>query len=326
LFRIGNRNKEGGMNYSYIFEDGTINPRYGAIINDNAQSEPFEANSRSSALQVFNVANLTNNENSNATLNWSLGIIDETSTTNTVVGSQTSAYITIPSGVTLTDGGLVGHNIDARRNTLQEDNGTLPTLLGQNVVYGHSVSGSGINPTTNLARGISIIPYAGKGTITTVYDLYLGDIVYNEVIDAEGTIKYGDGSITNRYGIVQQSNDPNIFNGSVQINGGLAAPTKIFNLGAVSGNVSINYGIARQIQRLTLDGTATNFIEGSGWPSVDSVDVLLEITVSSTTSVTWSIVDDWYNPVPSFVAGKYLVLLRSIGITIQGHYIGEKTN
>jgi hypothetical protein len=140
-----------------------------------------------------------------------------------------------------------------------------------------------------------------------------------------------DGSFVNGGSITgtsfsQPNSNANVLNGSVQINGGLSAPIKILNLNTVSGNVSISYSIDKQIQTLVLDGTATNFIEGTSWPSSDSVDVLLEIFVSSTTSVTWSIVDDWYNPVPSFVPGKYLVLLRNIGLTIQGHYIGEKTN
>ena len=116
-------------------------------------------------------------------------------------------------------------------------------------------------------------------------------------------------------------------NGYMIIEDGLSAPTPIYNLGAVSGNVSISYDFDKQIQTLSLNGTNTSFIEGSGWPSTTSVDVLLEITVSSATSVTWTMVDDFYSPVPSSLSpGKYLVLLRNIGTTMQGHYIGEKTN
>jgi hypothetical protein len=116
-------------------------------------------------------------------------------------------------------------------------------------------------------------------------------------------------------------------NCSLSVDEGLSAPTPILSLGSVSGNVSINYGIDKQIQTLTLSGTTTNFIEGDGWNIVDkSIDVLLEITVNTTTTVLWTLVDDLYNPFPSFTPGKYLVLLRSIGTTIQGHYIGEKTN
>jgi hypothetical protein len=116
------------------------------------------------------------------------------------------------------------------------------------------------------------------------------------------------------------------FIGSFLVDNGLSSPTPILNLGSVSGNVSISYGVDKQIQTLTLNGTNTNLIKGSDWPTTFSADVLLEITVSSTTTVVFSIVDDWYNPVPAFVPGKYLVLLRSMGATIQGHYIGNKTN
>jgi hypothetical protein len=116
------------------------------------------------------------------------------------------------------------------------------------------------------------------------------------------------------------------FMGSVIIENGLSAPTPILNRGSVSGNVSISYGTDKQIQTLILNGTTTNFIKGADWPTSFSVDVLLEITVSSTTTVLFSVVNDWYNPVPIFVPGKYLVLLRSMGSTIQGHYIGNKTN
>jgi hypothetical protein len=116
-------------------------------------------------------------------------------------------------------------------------------------------------------------------------------------------------------------------NCSLTVDNGLSAPTPIFSLGSVSGNVSINYGIDKQIQTLTLTGANTNFIEGSGWDIPNkSVDVFLEITVTDITQVIWTLVDDRYNPFPTFGTGKYLVLLRSMGSTIQSHYIGNKTN
>ena len=131
----------------------------------------------------------------------------------------------------------------------------------------------------------------------------------------------------------QASAEDNILNGSLTVNNGLNAPTLVYNNSTLfytgSVNVSIIYDIDKQIQTFLNIPAATtdiNFIEGSGWPASDSVDVLLELEFNSSVNVTWSLVDDWYNPPPSFVAGKYLVLLRSINGTIQGHYIGEKTN
>jgi hypothetical protein len=143
-------------------------------------------------------------------------------------------------------------------------------------------------------------------------------------LEPDGTLR-NTGPIRGEY-FLQQTTLDSTLNGSLTVNNGLSAPQKIHDLGTVSGNVSISYDINKQIQTLTLNGIATNFIEGTGWPLLESVDVLLEITVTSTTTVIWTLIDEQYNPFPTFTAGKYLVLLRSIGTTIQGHYIGEKTN
>jgi hypothetical protein len=105
----------------------------------------------------------------------------------------------------------------------------------------------------------------------------------------------------------------------------------ITNLGSVSGSTSINYATNRSIQTITLDGTATTFTKGTGWPTLSniSVDTILRITVTSATSITWTIVNDWFNqPSPgSLAVGTHLFLLRAIGSSIiEGHYIGNKTN
>lgn len=117
------------------------------------------------------------------------------------------------------------------------------------------------------------------------------------------------------------------YNGYCSIEDGLSAPTPFLTGGSVSGNVSISYGVDKQIQKYTLNGTLTNFIMGAGWPVDRSADVVLEILVNSTTTVMWDIVTAWYNLPPAFTPGTYLVLLRSMSTsTIQGHYIGKKTN
>jgi len=130
--------------------------------------------------------------------------------------------------------------------------------------------------------------------------------------------------------LVLYSNGKLSYNRYMIIEDGLSAPTPILSLGSVSGNVAINYDVDRQIQQLTLNGSAVNFTEGTGWDLINrSVDVMLEITVSSTTTVSFdsNFVTDWYNPLPTFSSGKYLVLLRSMGVGIvQGHYMGKKTN
>jgi hypothetical protein len=309
-----------------ITEDGTLNPTNGAVINDNAKSIVFSGN-RSTALQIFNIASLDQNEASEASLSWSLGVVSSGSSLNYINGSSSSVFSSIPSGIS-NSGVMTGSAVTSYRNAVSsyDDNGSLFFLIGQGISYGHAWAES-TSTNTTIARGLSISPAAGAGTIENVYDIFLTNTVYDTVIDSSGTIQQGTGVISNRYGIYQESADPNYFAGSLTVGSGLSSPTPIFSLGTVSGNVSINYGIDKQIQTLTLNGTATNFIEGSGWDIASkSVDVFLEITVTNTTTVTWTLIDDQYNAFPTFVAGKYLVLLRSMGTTIQGHYIGDKTN
>jgi hypothetical protein len=117
-------------------------------------------------------------------------------------------------------------------------------------------------------------------------------------------------------------------NCSLSVDNGVSSPVPIYTLGTVSGNTAISFGIDRQIQKLTLNGTSVNFTEGTGWDITNrSVDVVLEITVSSTTTVAFdsNFITDWYGDLPTFTTGKYLILLRSMGTgVVQGHYIGTK--
>lgn len=101
-------------------------------------------------------------------------------------------------------------------------------------------------------------------------------------------------------------------------------------LGSISGSNAIDCYQNKKIQTMTLGGTATTFTKGSGWTTSSSVsqDVTLIITVTTITSVTWTIVTDWYRqPDSPLPVGTHVILLRSIGSSIiQGHYIGNKTN
>lgn len=108
----------------------------------------------------------------------------------------------------------------------------------------------------------------------------------------------------------------------------------ILNLGTITGTNSINWGTDRTMQNLTFNGSAVTLNKGSGWPSTNGIcrEVTLSIYSSGNTSVTWTgtsgIVTDWYgqpdSPLPS---GNHIVLLRAVSSgTIQGHYIGSKTN
>lgn len=119
---------------------------------------------------------------------------------------------------------------------------------------------------------------------------------------------------------------------------GLSYSGTAMTMGPVSGNVAINYAPDRLIQTLSLNGTSVTFSKGTGWPSetgidagsvVSTSDVVLKITVTSSTTITWSIVTDWFNqpPAGALGVGTHLLLLRGIGSSvIEGHYIGSKTN
>jgi len=259
-------------------------------------------------------------------LNASL-ITDPSSVSATIGNCETISQLSIPSGSTINNGSLFGFAVTIGRNIGSGDAGVMggsSSLIPFSAGYGHFPFGGEENdPVTNTVIGLNLVPFAGAGTINTHYAILIQNVA-SGVLDPVPI--FGSGNIINSYGIFQKNFDPNILNGNLTVNNGLSAPTPILSLGSVSGNVSISYGVDKQIQKLTLNGTATNLIKGSDWPTTFSADVLLEITVSSTTTVSFSIVDDWYNPVPSFIPGKYLVLLRSMGSIIQGHYIGNKTN
>jgi hypothetical protein len=106
--------------------------------------------------------------------------------------------------------------------------------------------------------------------------------------------------------------------------------TPILALGSISGSNAINYATDRPIQSISLGGTSTTLTKGTGWPTTSvSCDVLLRITVTSATSITWTIITVWFSqpPAGAWSIGSHLVLLRAIGSSIiEGHYIGSKTN
>lgn len=110
----------------------------------------------------------------------------------------------------------------------------------------------------------------------------------------------------------------------------LSEAAGVRSLGTLTGANNINYLSDRQIQTLTLNGTAVTFNKGSGWPtsSTESVDVVLKLNVTSPTTITWTIVNEWYNQAPAgaLSVDNHIFLLRAVGTTIEGHYIGNQTN
>ena len=180
---------------------------------------------------------------------------------------------------------------------------------------------SGPNTVADIdVNGLTL--YDGVGTAFYYTDRNNARIGIGTATPTHNLHVVGSGLVTNGLSV----------SGSLNLNGSGVGlyDTSVFNLGTISGTNAINCGQDRQIQNLTLNGVATTFTTGTGWPSSSSVarETTLNIYASGNTSITWTIVNDWYrqpdSPLPS---GRHIVLLRSVGSgTMQGHYIGNKTN
>jgi hypothetical protein len=330
---------------------------------------PNIANSGNNRILTSDGSNIGINANSNLYLSGNnknvLNLISITGVNNrptlTIGGIGLSNLSGTPSASFLTNGRLIIArsdqtfvDIDAQYDTFSID-GSLnvdPNIAGTiNCMFvnaGPSIGGSLSTDTlyinqsvTNVAAGLGSIYFLDSSTNTSF------------LLDAEnGLTLYGYGSSTllctdrnnDRIGIgtaipsselqvsgLITANSGN-FTNSLQLNGSGVGlyDTSVFNLGTISGTNAINCGQDRQIQTLTLNGVATTFTTGTGWPSSNSVsrETTLNIFSSGNTSVTWTIVNDWYrqpdSPLPS---GRHIVLLRGIGSGIvEGHYIGSKSN
>ena len=194
-------------------------------------------------------------------------------------------------------------------------------IKNQNPIYDLDVIGSG-NFSQNLY--INQIPVSVSGhshAASNISDFNSGVLsaVYSGVIPLNSGLFVKTRTGGTLQSTTLSSNDITDFN-----------DTPIFALGNVSGSNAINFGADRLIQTLTLGGTSTTFTKGTGWPSSSvSRDIVLRITVTSATSITWTIVSDWFSqpPAGALSIGTHLFLLRAIGdSTIEGHYIGNKTN
>lgn len=103
----------------------------------------------------------------------------------------------------------------------------------------------------------------------------------------------------------------------------------VLDKGSVSGS-SVSIDGNKNIQTMTMNGTAVTLNKGNNWYGSKeySRDVVLKITVSSPTSITWNIINEWYNqpPAGALGVGTHQFLLRLINqTTIEGHYIGVRT-
>ena len=174
---------------------------------------------------------------------------------STVDGAYAAAGATcqmrtdVATGVTDT-GPKRGINAFALRNHKSAsgtDAGALTYLRGAEIAYGHSSINAALTPTTTQVVGLYLQPYAGPGTVTEMYDLFIGT-------DAVGT-----GTVTNRYAIFQQSTTArNYFAGNVGI--GTTNPTaKLAIVGTVANDGIIVAGPSfRALQIRPNSGSGAN--------------------------------------------------------------------
>lgn len=103
--------------------------------------------------------------------------------------------------------------------------------------------------------------------------------------------------------------------------------TNVYDHGDLSyGSLTVDCGLDRQIQTAQIEGYLT-VSKGSNWPTdpTQSKDVVLRLYATNDTSVTWYGVDYWFNayppdPLPPTV---HLFLLRGLGTSVDGHYLGS---
>lgn len=170
------------------------------------------------------------------------------------VGYSASLYPLVQENIIL-DGHVWGYSSTILRNYAQTftDNGTFIDIIGCMINYGHSNSNSNASPITTRAYGLSIQPTIKTGTITRMCDI----ILLNE---------FTGGTVIDKWGIYQENNKNNYFNGRIgikispsyelDVNGN----ARIFGIG--TGVVLSNGGVLSG-----LNGSNTNVLyhNGGSW-------------------------------------------------------------
>jgi len=250
----------------------------------------------------------------------------------TSAGTYGLTYEAIPnmqSGKVIVFGALAGLNTDQFNPTAPTGNVNGSILYLSPAVSGSLTLTKPSAPDHIVAIGTIVRTHQNEGVIEVrVQNGFELEELHNVAISGVTNgqfLQYNSGS-----GLWVPSSSGNF--SSLFINNNSVTPinTPIYSLGSISGVNNINFATDRMIQTLTLNGTSTTFTKGAGSPTDStSVDVVLRISVNSATSITWSIVTDWFSqpPIGALATGTYLFLLRAIGSTIiEGHYLGDKTN
>ena len=157
---------------------------------------------------------------------------------STVTGAYTTfgAYfvvrVDVAAGVT-DSGAKRAMFVSALRNTKTAsgtDAGTLLSLRGAEIQYGHSTVNTALTPTTTQVVGLMLAPYNGYGTVTDMYDLFIN------------SDSHAFGAITNHYAIYQASaTSRSYFAGSVGIGASRTSPASALD---VNGSITVTAGSA----------------------------------------------------------------------------------
>lgn len=187
--------------------------------------------------------------------------------------------------------------------------GELAVGENEGVLYYGKTDGSVVSLTSGPGGGGAVQSVAGRTGIVTLAKIDVGLSNVDNTSDANKPVS-----------TAQQT----------ALDLKLPVNSPILARGTLSGNNDVNFGSDRLLQTLTLAGSAVTFTKGAGWPATSvTADVILRITVTTATTITWTVVTDWFTqpPAGALNSGTHLFLLRAIGSSIiEGHYIGNKTN
>lgn len=137
-----------------------------------------------------------------------------------VFGAQVQVTHNISDGVTNSNVSRAMLVQCVRNTNNSTDAGSLGFIRGMEFQYGHGVTNTGISPTTSQVIGLQMSPLAGPGTMTDLYDIYVG------------APAHGTGTIGTHYAIFQAASTArNYFAGNVGI--GRAAPASALDVNGV---------------------------------------------------------------------------------------------